>query len=290
MNLEKNKNSYLINLLLKVMSELKLPNYGALLGTGPRSRPLAKRILGDLLKSGGKLHVYEREYLEKLFPGMSWKEIEAKKKSKVYNNVSVLLKNNFIEKDKRGPIWLKYKTPLCWLANTPGVSFAYLGLLGKRQYEISETETAIKLLEMDPNVGETPKKIVVVTTPEVVGEWKDGIKSNLKIDWRTFSEEELNDIDKIEEELKPIIDELMRNHILIMDLTSGPRPAGIAYYELASQLKIPLIYIYLPKKKLKWLISKEKLMREIGNVFHIESEEEKEKKTTIELTRKRVVI
>jgi hypothetical protein len=52
-----------------------------------------------------------------------------------------------------------------------------------------------------------------------------------------------------------------------MDLTSGPRPAGIAFYELATQYKVPLIYVYEPKKKLRWLISTERLEKEIGGVF-----------------------
>jgi len=271
------------------MSEDELPNYAALLGKGPFSRRLAKRILGDLLKSGRELHAYEREYMEKLFPGKPWNEI-LKNKSKVFNAVACLIQNYFVEKSLRGPIRLKWRTPLCWLANTPDVPFAYLGLLGRRRYPVSETETAVKLLESDPNVGRIPEKIVVVTTNRVIGEWEDGISSDLKIDWRTCGEDKLNDIDVVKEKVKPLIIELMKNYILIMDLTSGPRPAGVAFHELALECKVPLIYVYEPIKKLRWLISKEKLMKEIGGVFYIVSDEEAEKGRDVARRRKKRIV
>jgi len=266
------------------MSECTLPDYSALQRKGPGSRPLARKILWLLLKSGEELHVFEDESLKRLFPDGKYK------KSTVENNILVLERYNFIVKERRGPIRLKYKTPLCWLANTPNVPFAYLGLLGERKYPVSETETAIELLKSDPNVGVKPEKIVVLTSNKVVGEWEGGISPDLKISWETRSEEELNDIDKVEEFIKPMICDLMRNYILIMDLTSGPRPAGIAFYELATQFKVPLIYVYEPKKKLKWLISKEKLLEEIGGVFYSESEERVKERRAFEEFRKRRIV
>jgi len=263
------------------MSECSLPDYGALLKKGPSSRPLARRILGLLLESGRELHIFEDETLRRLFPDGKYK------KSTVENNILVLERYNFIVKERRGPIHLKYKTPLCWLANTPGVPFAYIGLLGEKRYPISETETAIELLKSDPNVGVKPEKIIVVTSRKVVGQWEEGISPDLKISWETMSEEDLSDIDEVEEFIKPIICDLMRNYILIMDLTSGPRPAGIAFYEVAIQFKVPLIYVYEPKKKLKWLISKENLEKEIGGVFYIEPKEKAEGDTSIERARRR---
>jgi hypothetical protein len=264
------------------MSECSLPDYGALLKRGPSSRPHARKILGLLLESGRELHVFEDETLRKLFPDGKYK------KSTVENNILVLERYNFIVKERRGPIRLKYKTPLCWLANTPGTPFAYLGLLGERRYPVSETETAIELLKSDPNVGVKPEKIIVLTTKKVVGQWEEGISPDLKISWETTSEEDLNDIDKVEEFIKPIICDLMRNYILIMDLTSGPRPAGIAFYELAIQFKVPLIYVYEPKKKLRWLISREKLEKEIGGVLQMEPREKGD--TYIESARRRRIV
>jgi hypothetical protein len=240
------------------MSDCSLPKYEVLMKKGPASRPIARKILGLLLESGKELHVFEDENLRRLFPDGKYK------KSTVEHNIHVLEKSNFIVRQGRGPIRLKYKTPLCWIANTPGVPFAYLGLLGRKTYPVSETETAIELLKSDPNVGVKPEKIIVLTSKKVIGEW-EGIK--LRISWEDMSEEDLNDIDKVEEFIKPIVCDLMKNYILIMDLTSGPRPAGIAFYELATQYKVPLIYVYEPKKKLRWLISKERLEKEIGGVF-----------------------
>jgi sulfur carrier protein ThiS len=237
--------------------------------------------LGLLLKSGKELHTHSDETLKKLFPGFSKEKIEALK-SKVSDNVSILERYNFIE-GKR-PIRLKYKTPLCWIANTPEVSFAYLGLLGTRKYDVSETETAIKLLREE---GINPEKIVVATSQEAIGDWAGHINPDLRIEWLTMDDKkELTDIDKVEERIKPKIIELMKDYVLIMDCTSGPRPAGIAYQKLAPQFKVPLIYVYEPEKRLIWLISKEELTKEIGGVFYIEPEEKVEPTKP----RKRVVI
>jgi hypothetical protein len=261
------------NNLRRKVSEPSLPDYSALLQKGPRSRPLAKKILGLLLKDGKTLHgLFTKSTLKLLFPNVSEGKLK-NLKSKVNSNVSLLERYNFIERVGRGSIKLKYRTPLCFIANTPKIPFAYIGLLGQRKYSVSETQTAIELLESDPNVGTKPEKVVVVTSQEMVGEWKNAINPRIKISWETPGEEELNDIDKVEELIRPIMVELMRDYILIMDLTSGPRPAGIAFYELAVQFKVPLIYVYEPKKRLRWLISKEKLQEEIGGVFCIQPEE-----------------
>jgi len=264
------------------MSEPSLPNYDSLLHPkGPRSRPLAKKILGLLLKDGKTFHgLYEEKTLKLL----------KAPKSTVNSNVSLLERYNFIERVGRGSIRLKYRTPLCFVANTPGIPFAYLGLLGERKYPVSETQTAIELLKSDPNVGVKPEKVVVVTTKKVVGQWEGAISPDVKISWETPSENELTIIDEVERFIKPKIIELMRDYILIMDLTSGPRPAGIAFHKLAVRFKVPLIYVYLPKNKLSWVISKENLREEIGGVFYMEPEEKVEKREPTDKIRKRGVI
>lgn len=260
------------------------PDYRVLLQTGPRSRPLAKKILGLLLKSGKELH--HTEILKKLFPGLSEEKIR-NMKSTVSNNVSVLETYNFIKREPRGPIRLKYKTPLCWIANTPGVSFAYFGLLGMRKYEVSETETAINLLR---EVGINPERIVVVSSQEAIGDWAGHIDPNMRIEWLTMDDKkELSDIDKVEEKIRPEIIKLMKDYILIMDLTAARKLAGIAFHKVAFQFKVPLIYVYEPEKRLRWLISKEDLAEEIGSVFYIEPEEKVEKGEPTK-ARKRVVI
>jgi len=265
------------------MSESSLPNYDALLHPkGPRSRPLAKKILGLLLKDGKTFHG--------LFEEKTLKLLKAPK-STVNSNVSLLERYNFIERVGRGSIRLKYRTPLCFIADTLGIPFAYLGLLGERKYSVSETQTAIELLKSDPNVGVKPEKVVVVTSQKMVGQWEGGISPDVKVDeWKTLSENELTNINEVERSIKSKIIELMRDYILIMDLTSGPRPAGIAFHKLAVRFKVPLIYVYLPKNKLSWVISKENLREEIGGVFYMEPEEKVEKREPTDKIRKRGVI
>jgi hypothetical protein len=220
------------------------------------NRKYVRRILGLLLKHGRESR--SGEFLELL-------GIPSKNKSSLSNNLDVLERFNFIARAKRGPIRLKFKTPLCFVANTPNVPYAYLGLLGvKDKREISETETAVKILG---SLGLRFERIVVITTPEAVGSWSGAISPELRIEWHTLSKDELNKIEKVEERVKPKLAELMEKYVLIMDCTSGTRPAGIAYYKLATRYKIPLIHVYEPEKELVWLISKEDLEKELKHLF-----------------------
>jgi hypothetical protein len=219
-------------------------------------RRYVKEVLGLLLKHGKGFSF--SELLKSL-------RIPPEKKSSLYNNLMVLQKLNFIGRVKRGPIQLKFKTPLCFVADTPNVPYAYLGLLGTRDgRRISETETAVKALG---GLRISFKKVVVVTTQKAIGSWSGAIDPSLNIEWHTLSEDELNRVERVEERVKPKVAELMKEYVLIMDCTSGPRPAGIAFYRLASKYKIPLIYVYEPQGELIWLISKRDLERELGQLF-----------------------
>lgn len=132
---------------------------------------------------------------------------------------------------------------------------AYLGLLGLRNQR-ETSETAVNLLESE---GWKIGKVKVVTTLEAVGSWKDHIPSWLqsKIEWHTLPGNVLSNIQLIEQQVEPILVELMKEYAVIVDCTSGTRPAGIAYYRLASKWSTPLIYVY--EQKLTWLTSKEDL-------------------------------
>ena len=217
-----------------------------------------REILGILLKEGGELRFTDFQTKLGLPPS---------KKSALHNNLNSLRSLGFITGDKRGPVRLKWKTPLCFVADTPSIPYAYLGLLGvKGEREVSEPETAIKTLESSKIVFD---KILVVSTQEAVGSWSDFIDPRLKIEWHTLRREELNRIESVRDRVKPILLELMMEFKVIMDCTSGTRPAGIAYYDLATHHKVPLIYVYEPEKELIWLVSKEDLKRDLGHLFRI---------------------
>jgi hypothetical protein len=160
---------------------------------------------------------------------------------------------------------LRWRTPICFIADTPNVPYAYLGLLGvKDKREVSETETAVQALEAS---GIIVDKIVVATTQEAIGSWSNSIDPRLKIEWVTMRREELNRIEDVRDRIRPKLLELMEGFNVIMDCTSGTRPAGIAYYNLAIQHKVPLIYVYEPEKELIWLISRRDLERDLGHLF-----------------------
>ena len=227
---------------MSLVTESELPNYEKLRRT---NRRYVRRILGLLLKYRKEFRF--SELLKKL-------NIPSKNKSTLSINLDILKGFNFITAEERGPIKLKFKTPLCFITNTPNVPYVYLGLLGvKDKWKVSETETALEILE---GTGLRFDKIIVVTTQKAIGSWSGAISPKLGVEWHTLSEDDFNRIEMVEERIKPKLIELMERYIVIMDCTSGPRPAGIAYYRLASRFKVPLIYVYEPEKKLLWLISK----------------------------------
>jgi hypothetical protein len=234
-------------------ARLGLPNYK---GLGECKRRYVRKILGVLLKEDRELRF--SEFQAKL-------EVPASKKSTLHNNLDSLRSLGFITGGKRGPVRLKWKTPLCFIAGTPNIPYAYLGLLGvKGEREVSETETAVKILEASGIIFDM---IVVVTTQEAVGSWSNSIDPRLKIEWVTLRREELNRIEDVRGRVRPKLLELMGKFNVIMDCTSGTRPAGIAYYNLAIQHKVPLIYVYEPEKELIWLISRRDLERDLGHLF-----------------------
>ena len=79
----------------------------------------------------------------------------------------------------------------------------------------------------------------------------------LSYQWILCYEDEIAEVEKIEQKVKPQLLSLLKEYIVIMDCTSATKPATIAYYKLAQQLWVPLFYFYEEKNQLKWLISKE---------------------------------
>lgn len=237
------------------MIDWELPDYEKVRMS---NRPLARRIISLLLKKGKPLT------FSQILEGLN---IPKRRKSTLSHNLSFLERYRVISKEGRGLFKLNYKTPLCFIADTPNTPYAYLGLLGvKGKWGTPETEVAIKALKQEKI---SPSKIIVFTTQKAIGSWDNAISPELEkeIEWRTINEETLSRIEVVEEIVRALTIELMRNYILIMDCTSGPRPAGIAYYKLASQYRIPLIYVYEPQKELIWLISKSMLRKEFERVI-----------------------
>nr|MDO8082200.1 hypothetical protein [Candidatus Freyarchaeota archaeon] len=178
-----------------------------------------------------------------------------------------------IEGKLRGVFELKYKTPLCHIFDSSEIPYAYLGLLGKRDDKTeSETETAIKLLKnffekflnkKDFNF----KSITVINTYKAIAGWEDYAPRYVTY-WHLLKDEEINRIEPIEEKVKAILPDLMRNYNLIMDCTSLTKPPSIALYELAKRHGIPLIYVHIKVKEeeseLTWIIKKEDLIKNFG--------------------------
>jgi len=175
------------------------------------------------------------------------------------HNLAVLQRYNIINKSVKGKYSLRYKTPICYVFAPPNTyHVVYLGLLGRKERrDTPETEVALKLLEKE---GITPELAYVATTPQALEEWS---KLKPPYRWITLYEDEISDINSVKNRVRPQLENLIKDYVVILDCTSATKPATIALYELANQYLIPLIYIYEPIKRLTWLISKDDLMRKI---------------------------
>lgn len=184
------------------------------------------------------------------------------KGSVLNHHLNRLQRLKIIEKEVKGTYRLTYRTPLCFIfpAKTK-IPIAYLGLLGRRESRMDPEPTiAVELLGKEKL---KPDLSYVVTSPEALNEWK-----NLKLpyQWILCYEEEIIDVDSVKQKILPQLKGLLKEYIVIMDCTSATKPATIAYYELAQTYYTPLIYIYEETRQLKWLISKDMIIKQL----HIE--------------------
>jgi len=169
-----------------------------------------------------------------------------------------LVNKSILEKLSRGRYTLAYKTPLGFLSSkTPK---AYLGLLGLRQeHKEPEWITALNLLERE---GFRINEVTIVATPEAVSSWSNHVTT--RVNWRLCSSDDLFKPSKCIEILEPIIADIARKSALIVDITAGPRPAGVMLHKIASRYYVPQIYVREDTKKLYWIVSLKEILRNMG--------------------------
>ncbi len=182
------------------------------------------------------------------------------KGSVLNHHLNRLQRLKIVEKEVKGTYRLTYKTPLCFIFPTKTrTPIAYFGLMGKRENRKQpEPEIAIELLKKEKL---KPDLIYVATSPEALNEWKD---LKLPYQWILCYEEEIIDIESVKQKIQPQLISLLKEYIVIMDCTSATKPATIAYYELAQTYYAPLIYIYEETKKMKWLISRDTIIKRLN--------------------------
>ena len=170
------------------------------------------------------------------------------------HHLNVLIQYGIIEKYiAEGPYALRYKTPLYFIfgKNPEREKISYIGLPGEREGRTEpETTVALKLLKKS---GLEASLVYIVTSTAGVNSWKD---DKLEAQWILCDGDAITDIDKIRKKVGLITRELIKEHLVIMDCTSLNKPATIAFYQLAQKYLIPLIYVYEPQHRLKWLISR----------------------------------
>ena len=179
--------------------------------------------------------------------------------SLLIHHLNKLHEMNVVDVPVKGTYALRYRTPLCFLYETKGVDYAYLGLLGRRENRAeAETSVALRLLREEKI---EPVFRYVVTSPEALNEWKS---LKLPYEWILLYDNEIIDIDAIVNRVRPQLEELLKDHVLILDCTSSTKPATIAFYELAQTYLAPLIYMYEGTEQMKWLASRETIRKRLG--------------------------
>jgi hypothetical protein len=177
------------------------------------------------------------------------------------HHLNSLISRNIIDIPKvKGTYNLRFKTPLCYVFEARNVVSVYVGLLGRRNSKVDpEPRVAQRLLAAQ---GIDASLHYVLTSPEAAEDWKS---SKLPYQWIFCYGEEIFDIDAIQEKVRPQLEALLREYSVVMDCTSGTKPATIAYYQLALQYLVPCVYIAEERKKveLKWLISRETIKQEL---------------------------
>jgi len=122
----------------------------------------------------------------------------------------------------------------------------------------SETGTALNLCAGE---GFSFSRVMVVTSYGCAAEWKGVAPSN--VSWCLLEDEEISSVEIIESRVEANLSDLIRNYVLVMDCTSATKPATIAYYKLAVNYHVPLVYVYEKKRELTWIISKEDLRKKL---------------------------
>ena len=207
--------------------------------------PKSQIIVRLLAERGGVASYHELE------------EGEIKGSTLVYH-LNRLVEAGIVEAKGRGTYQLRYRTPISYLVGS-GEKIAYLGLLGEKNgRQTPETEIALRLLEAE---GLKTSLKYIVTSPEALSEWSN---QKLNYQWILCYSDEIVDIDSVKGKVLPQLLALLKEYVVVMDCTSATKPASIAFYELAKEYLVPLIYIYEKSGTLKWLQSKEDLKHSIG--------------------------
>lgn len=217
----------------------------------------AKKILIEIVKGNGSMRYSELKSRLKMADGT------------LIHNLNRLIETSIIEKiDGTGLYKLTKSTPWLFFSKNEKILselLVYIGLLGKVREEVEEPvyRTAVDLLSRkssgysiirESGLGAKPKYIYILTSEEAKNSW---IGLDDVDQWILLPEEELWDIDKVKIRLLKTLELLMKNYAVILDSTGDGKPPALAFYEVANEELIPLIYVHrLPTgRKLRWLIS-----------------------------------
>ncbi len=226
----------------------------------------AKRVLVSIARMGGSARYSELKKKLMMADGV------------LTHSLNRLIEVGLIKQDSpKGDYKLTYLTPWIFLREDLGEfsdRLYYLGLLGVRRDEVEGPvyRVAVEFLASRPTaktayreagLGVKPRYVWVVTSEKAKESWES--LSDVH-QWILLPDHYFWDMDIVKEKIGEIIEPILRDGVVVMDATGDGKPAALAFYELALEKMVPLIYIHrLPRdKKLRWLQSPIDIWRDLG--------------------------
>ena len=230
---------------------IELPDY-----VGALKHKKARKIIRFLAENGGSATYKEIEEATKLTSSVIRHHLNRAE-----------LEFHLIQKRKsRSPYALTHRSPLCFLFSKERERrIAYFGLLGKRSNGIKDPETVTAKEILERRQGFNFEIVHVLTTASGRQSWsQDQRLYEISPRWTICSDQEVTSVETIRKKMLKEVIETLRDHLVVMDCTSLNKPATIAYYKIASELMLPLVYVSEEKKSLTWIISSEDIMMKLG--------------------------
>lgn len=228
---------------------IEIPDY-----VGALKHKKARKIIRFLAENGGSATYKEIEEATKFTSSVIRHHLDRAE-----------LEFHVIQKRKRrSPYALAHRSPLCFLFSEDR-KIAYFGLLGKGGTGIKDPETVTAKEILEQREGFNLEIVHVLTTSSGRQSWsQDQRLYEINPRWTICSDQEVTSVETIRKKMLKEVIEALRDHLVVMDCTSLNKPATIAYYKIASELMLPLIYVSEEKKSLSWIISKEDIMNEMS--------------------------
>ena len=177
--------------------------------------------------------------------------------------VDVLCRKGLLKHAGRGVYMLARVTPYALLGGK-AKTIHYIGLLGLKTEDEPVFSVAHRALM---KLGYQVSNMTVFTSPQAIESWSQSFND---INFRLINYDTLVDYHSSLKTLKNFLESATKRELVFTDLTSGPRPAALAMYDISRKLLVPSFYISISGRFI-WIRSPENVLREaiqyLGTIF-----------------------